>query len=91
MQIINAVQVVIVKDEEENKEEKIPAFVKVTKRTGAEKASYNSIHVALSDEFKRQIVLANAINELKAFQKKYSQLEELATIFEEIEKLEKSR
>ena len=87
LNVINAVQVIVVSEEKDNKEKRVPAFVKVTTQTAKEQASYNSISIALSDKIKREIVLKNAVKELKSFKQKYSQRKELAKVFEEIDKL----
>ena len=46
--------------------------------------------VALSDENMRNVLLENALNELRAFRRKYNQLSELADVFFEIKKIEQA-
>ena len=42
----------------------------------------------MGDDEMRSVVLANALTELKAFEKKYSDLQELDGVFKEINKLD---
>ena len=52
---------------------KAPAFVKITEQ-GPVSAEYKSIGIAMNDDQDRQIVLKNALKELRAFQQKYNNL-----------------
>ena len=62
------------------------SFSKAPARSG----SFTPIEVALSDENMRNVLLTNALNELRAFRRKYSQLSELADVFFEIKKIEQA-
>ena len=66
------------------------AFVNVIRKAPAQSGSFAPIEVALSDENMRNALLENALNELKAFRRKYSQLSELADVFFEIKKIERA-
>ena len=66
------------------------AFVNVVSKAPARTGSFTPIEVALSDENMRNVLLENALNELKAFRRKYSQLSELADVFFEIKKIEQA-
>lgn len=55
-----------------------------------EKAQYASIETAFSHTDTREVVLYNARRELECFRQKYAGLQELAGIFEEIDRLVKS-
>lgn len=66
------------------------AFVNVVSKAPARSGSFTPIEVALSDENMRSALLLNALNELKAFRRKYSQLSELADVFFEIKKIEQA-
>ena len=78
--IINSIAVTITKANGE--EQKAPAFVNVEIKTDSGK--YKNIEVAMNNESEKAIVLQNALNELKQFEKKYGYLKELERIFEEI-------
>lgn len=52
---------------------------------------YENVQVVLKSKDKRALLLEQALKELKAFERKYSQLEELAAVFEEIEKIEEDK
>ena len=67
---------------------KIHAFVNTTVGK-ANKASYSNIQIAMEDEDKRKAVLQNAFAELKAFEQKYSEYNELAGVFMELHKAER--
>lgn len=84
--IIRNLCVKIIKDD---KPEKVTAYVNVSKTT-ADKAKYMSLQVALEDEENRNTVLENALNELKAFKRKYERLSELAEVFTVIDKVVRS-
>ena len=66
------------------------AFVNVIRKAPAQSGSFAPIEVALSDENMRNALLGNALNELKAFRRKYNQLSELADVFFEIKKIERA-
>lgn len=85
---IQDIVVTIVKNTEAPKT--VHAFVNTNSTIGLkEKASYSNIEIALSDKDKRKAVLQNAFNELKLFEQKYSEYQELAGIFSEIHKAER--
>lgn len=71
--------IVVVPDEE--KKEAVRAFFKV----GQSENSFESLHVIMKDENKRTSLLRNALAELESFRRKYSMLEELATVFNAID------
>lgn len=83
--IIADVVVTIERDEEPKK---VAGFVNVTYGKH-NKAEYNSIDVAMQDDSKRNAILANAFEELKAFEIKYGEYSELAGIFAEAHKAER--
>ena len=66
------------------------AFVNVVGKAPTKSGLFTPIEVALSDENMRNTLLLNALNELKAFRRKYSQLSELADVFFEIKKIEQA-
>ena len=71
----------------ENKEP-IRAYVNIVKSTGIKNIGhYANIQSAMENEQSREVVLANALAELQAFQRKYSELKELARLFMEIDNL----
>ena len=78
----------VVVDDEGKDAEPVRAFVNVADQSHAEKGSYVPIVEALTEEKHRKIVLKNALNELKAFRRKYSQLVELSKVFRIIEETE---
>ncbi len=59
-------------------EEPVRAFVPVTFK---EKTSYKGIEVVLKSEDGREQLLSRAMAELRAFERKYNSLEELAGVF----------
>ena len=63
------------------------AFVNVVSKAPARSGSFAPIEVALSNENMRSVLLQNALNELKAFRRKYNQLSELSDVFLEIKKI----
>lgn len=71
---------------EENEESNTPvrAFFKTTESSG-----YESVGVILRSEDKHTAMLARALNELEAFQRKYAALLELAPLYEVIETIRK--
>ena len=64
------------------------AFVNVISKAPRRTGAFVPIEVAMSDEAMRNTILFNALNELKSFRRKYSQLSELADVFFEIKKIE---
>lgn len=75
----------VIVDDEGKETEPVRAFVNVADQSHAQRGSFVAIMDAMSDEKHRAIVLKNALGELVAFQNKYSQLTELAKVFEAIE------
>ena len=79
----------------QDKPQMVRAFVSVTRQIQSngddsekeEVKSYVPLEVALKTENYRNQMLENAFSELRSFQRKYSILQELATVFKEIEKL----
>lgn len=65
------------------------AFV-VVSPDDSEHQVYTSNFVAMADETLRRQVLARALNELDAFQRKYQDLEELADVFVAAERVAKT-
>lgn len=84
--IIADVVVTIERDDEPVK--KAVAFANVTLGKH-NKAEYNSIEIVMEDEDKRKAVLSNAFDELRAFETKYSEYQELAGVFAEAHKAER--
>lgn len=81
--IITAVAVVY--DQDEHPEDHtIRAFANVGTR---QQGSFVTMAKALSDEESRAVVLKHALEELRAFQSKYSALEELSEVFSAIKAL----
>ena len=64
------------------------AFVNVELRAETRQGTFVNVNAAMTDEITRDIVLQNAISELKAFKNKYKRLSELAKVFEAIDSLE---
>lgn len=63
------------------------AFVNIRKEDGRQKAEFLRIDTAFSDMECKTIVLANAIQELREFRKKYETYSELSQVFEAIDNL----
>lgn len=63
------------------------AFVNIEQETGRRKAQFLRIDTAMADMEYKSIVLANAIQELREFRKKYEAYTELAQIFVAIDEL----
>ena len=76
-QIIRSIEVVHV-----GASEPVKAFVSLS--VGGTERRYSSVDVALVDPTSREMVLKNALAELRAFEKKYAQLEELAGVLSAI-------
>lgn len=77
--LMNSIQVTLVGKDEEP----ITMSVFVAVQTEEEKR-YMDVTVAMGDSEKRENILAQALRELKAFQRKYGNLKELATVIEAI-------
>ena len=77
---------IVVVEGYENKEP-VRAYVNIQTEAPTKTGAFINIKSALSSEDTKEIVLQNAKNELKEFQKKYSNLKELVDIFAAIEKL----
>ena len=75
--IINSL--VVVSEEHEP----VRAFVNLVRRS----PEYTSVHTAVQRSDTREILLRNALLELQAFQRKYQNLTEFASLFAEIEKI----
>lgn len=69
---------------EEGNGETVRAFFKTET---SHKGVFESIQAIMADSEKRNSLLDIAIKELQSFKKKYSMLKELASVFEEIDKL----
>lgn len=80
--------VVVTIEREEEPVKKVAGFVNVT-HGKHNKAEYNSIEIAMEDEDKRKAVLSNAFDELRAFEAKYSEYQELAGVFAEAHRAER--
>lgn len=76
---------VTVETVEESTPKTVRAFVKATE----EKHSYISVISAMSNEKLRESLLQAAFDELRKFQRKYADLQELAEVFAAITKAEK--
>lgn len=63
------------------KKEAVRAFFKVEQADG----NFEALHTILKNEDKRTSLLRNALAELESFRRKYSMLEELATVFSAID------
>ena len=98
--IINQLEVTIVYEESEPRELKaqikyddepqektVSAFLNVSPKTPTAPAVYYNAHRAMSEEDTRRQVLRNAMFELRAFERKYHDLEEFAELFEVIKKV----
>ena len=79
-QIIHSIEVVV-----EGASEPVKAFVSL--RVGGTERRYERTEVALSNPDSREMVLKDALSELRAFEKKYSQLAELAEVLAAIRKV----
>lgn len=84
-EIITAVAVVI--EDNVDTPKKVRAFANVGSRR---KGSFIPMTTALAKEESRKIILQHALEELSEFKAKYRDLQELATIFAEIEKLQEA-
>lgn len=84
---INSIEITIV-DESNGTAVQQAAFVNIVEKRVAKAGAFMPIEVAMSDDLMRDTMLRNAMNELKAFRKKYEQLSELTAIFDQIKKIE---
>lgn len=73
-----------VESEEDSKPKVIRAYVDVSENT---RGSFVNIGAAFQNQDSRDIVLQRALNELKAFEEKYKNLLEFASLFEVIDDL----
>ena len=73
----------VIRVDESSNAEPTRAYVMVT----TEDRKYENISVVLKDEDKRKKLLQNAMKELLWFERKYAELEALAGVFKEIDKL----
>lgn len=77
--IIRSIVVVQQKDEDQEEDrEPVQVPVKIYYPTHAEKGEYERVDVLLKNEDSRRKLLNDCLSELKAFQRKYSSLKELA-------------
>ncbi len=72
-----------IKAEEAPNKEPIRAFFKIERN----ESNYNSLETILQSEDSYAVLLRTALSELKAFEKKYKQIKELARVFDELEKI----
>ncbi|MBQ6599980.1 MAG: hypothetical protein IJH79_20740 [Lentisphaeria bacterium] len=74
---------IIVREEPETKEEQTPirAFFKIEH----DDPHYTPVEIIIRKEDTRNALIAQAINELKAFRRKYAAISELAKLFESID------
>lgn len=79
-QTIRDLCVTIISDDKDSAPIKIPVFIN-TERTKVSTARFMSIDSALEDREKRSVILQNALDELKAFERKYEKLSELSEVF----------
>lgn len=88
--IINCITVTIEKPAENRLIEVAPENVVTRAFFNIDRGSacYESVTRILSDEEKREMLYKTALSELTAFRKKYAELREFDTVFEQIEKLE---
>ena len=84
---INSIEVQIV-NEKTGTATAQAAFVNIVEKRPAKSGAFVPIDIALSNEAMRDTILGNALRELSAFRRKYSQLNELTAIFDEITKVE---
>lgn len=82
------IQDIVVTVIRQDQPKKIHAFVNTTIGR-SNKASYSNIQVAMEQPDKRKAVLQNALDELRTFEQKYSDYQELAGVFDEIHKAER--
>ena len=63
------------------------AYVPITEMAHNEVGIYKPIHIALADSVSREIVLGNAMREMKSFISKYANLEELSKVIEAMDEV----
>lgn len=73
---------------EESKQTFNRAYVNVNRNSVRASGNYVPTHIAMSNEAMRNTVLSNALDELKAFKRKYYMLSELAKVYEAIDEVE---
>lgn len=73
--------------DEYQQSEPVRAFVNVVSEAPTKTGDFINIVTAMKDKNSRAVVLENALRELKEFQKKYKDLNELSGVFLEISKL----
>lgn len=78
MQIVRSI--VTIQESDSKKPQEIRAFVHVQE-------SYHPISVVIDSKEQMEELLASALSELKAFQRKYNSLVELSPVFDAIEKV----
>ena len=78
MQIVRSI--ITIQESDKKEPQEVRAFVHVQE-------SYHPISVVVSSKKQMDELLASALSELKAFQRKYSVLVELSLVFEAIEKI----
>lgn len=76
----NIIRAIVVVDEEKQPETR--AFVNVQRE-------YHPVSVVVRNPEKREILLQNALNELRWFERKYNTLQELSNVFAAIEEVTK--
>lgn len=76
----NIIRAIVVVDEEKQPETR--AFVNVQRE-------YHPVSVVVRNPEKREILLQNALNELRWFERKYNTLQELSAVFSAIEEVTK--
>lgn len=88
MQVINSIEVTIVRPDAPEEKSAMRAFVVVDKaKDPTKKARLVSVDVALGNEDMRSQVLENALMELKSFKRKYEMLSELSKVFKAIDEV----
>lgn len=75
--------IVIVEEKEEKKSEPVRAYFVTT-----DAGKYESLHTIMKAPEKTDVLIRNALSELKAFRKKYAGIEELAKIMDVIDGLD---
>lgn len=82
--LINSVQVVVQEATPTRQERTVPAYVCLT-QTELPQNGYHSVNVVMADEGMREVLLSKAKRELRAWQQRYENLSELASVFEAID------
>lgn len=62
-------------------------FLNISNKNGTYDGTYTKVTKIKTDPELREIALKNALNELKAFRRKYKEIKELTCIFNEIDKM----